>query len=172
MPIALDSLRMAGTRSFQVKIAKSFREARAKGQQTAFLCHSHRDEDLAKGLQVLLVENGWDVYIDWQDTCMPEKPSQETARRIQAAIRDRKWFIFLATPSSTSSKWCPWEIGYADRAKAHEQILIVPTTDRSGIWYGNEYLQLYRQITEADAGGLAAFGAGRNVGGIWVKNLT
>jgi hypothetical protein len=171
MPIAIDSLRSAAGRSFLVKIAKSLQEARASRQKTAFLCHSHRDEELAKGLQVLLRENGLEIYIDWQDTAMPEKPDRTTAQRIQGKIRELDWFIFLATPNSTGSRWCPWEIGYADSAKTHNSIFIVPTTDRSGTWYGNEYLQLYRQITEADAGKLAAFSAGQTSGGIWVKNL-
>jgi hypothetical protein len=171
MPISLDSLRSAAGRSHRVKIAKSLLEARASRQTTAFLCHSHRDEDLAKGLQVLLRENGCEIYIDWQDTAMPETPNRTTAQRIQGKIRELDWFIFLATPNSTASRWCPWEIGYADSEKAHSNIFIIPTTDQSGKWYGNEYLQLYRQITEASSGALAAFQAGQTTGGIFVNNL-
>ena len=39
---------------------------------------------------------------DWEDTAMPEKPTRETAEKIQKKIRDNDWFLFLATPNSTS----------------------------------------------------------------------
>jgi len=151
--------------------AKSINEARARQQQTAFLCHSHEDSILAGGLQILLNENGWNLYIDWQDTTMPDKPSRETALKIQDKIRNMDWFLFLVTPNSISSKWCPWEIGYADNAKSHSKILMIPTTDRSGAWYGNEYLQLYRRIDTAQGDVIAAFDEGKTTGGILVRGL-
>jgi hypothetical protein len=151
--------------------AKSLNEARAKRQQTAFLCHSHQDNILADGLQILLNENGWNLYIDWQDTAMPEKPTRETAIRIQDKIKSLDWFLYLATPNSILSKWCPWEIGFADNAKPHNKIMIIPTTDRSGVWYGNEYLRLYRRIDAAQGGILAAFDEGEPSGGTYIKSL-
>lgn len=157
MPIKLAELESAASRIYRTRISESLDEAIRKKQQTAFLCHSHKDEELAKGLQVLLFENGWDVYIDWQDTTMPEKPDKTTARKIKNKISELDWFLFLATPNSTTSRWCPWEIGYADRAKAHDQIIIIPTTDHSGRWYGNEYLQLYRQISLGSSGNMFVF---------------
>lgn len=171
MPIPIDNLRAAASRSHRTTITKSLNEALAKHTATAFLCHSHKDEELANGLQVLLAENGWDLYIDWQDKEMPESPNKETAENIKNKIGVMDWFLFLATPHSTQSRWCPWEIGFADSKKNHDRILVIPTSDSSGNWYGNEYLQLYRQITEADKGGLAAFGAGNTSGGVWVKSL-
>jgi hypothetical protein len=146
-------------------------EAKAKHKQTAFLCHSHLDKTLANGLQILLNEHGWDLYVDWQDTAMPEKPTRETAIKIQEKIKGIDWFLFLATPNSVSSKWCPWEIGFADNSKPHNKIFIIPTTDYSGIWYGNEYLQLYRRIDLASNGILAAFDEGKTSDGIYIRNL-
>jgi len=119
----------------------------------------------------MLAENGLELYIDWEDTAMPETPNRETAQRIKDKIASTNFFLFLATPNSTGSRWCPWEIGCADRTKRHEEIFIIATIDSSGQWYGNEYLQLYRQITEANAGGLAAFPAGQSINGTWVKQL-
>lgn len=171
MPISIASLRNAATRSYRIMVAKSLSEARARRQQTAFLCHSHKDTDLAEGLQVMLNENGWELYIDWKDVEMPENPNRETAKLIQSKIRELDWFLFLATPNSTSSKWCPWEIGYADSTKTLDKIIIIPTIDNTGKWYGNEYLQLYRKIDIATDGSLAAFPAGQESGSILVKNL-
>jgi hypothetical protein len=167
----MSDLRTAASRYQRAPLAKSLYEARAKKVDTAFLCHSHQDQDLAIGLQVVLAENGWNLYIDWQDTDLPEEPDRESASKIKLKIRELDWFLFLATDNSTRSRWCPWEIGYADSVKSHGAIMIIPTSDASGRWYGNEYLQLYRQVTEAQQGGLAAFGPGATSGGVFVKQL-
>ncbi|MDO8177838.1 MAG: toll/interleukin-1 receptor domain-containing protein [Undibacterium sp.] len=141
------------------------------GQTTAFLCHSHIDKLLAIGLQTLLKEAGWDVYIDWQDSEMPQSPDRVTASRIKSRIASADWFLFLATGNSTQSRWCPWEIGYADGKKGDDRIIVIPTTDSSGKHHGNEYLQLYPQITPAGVGGLAYFPTGKTTGGTYVNGL-
>lgn len=134
MPIRLTDLRAASTRSRLVKEASSRQEARAAGIQTAFLCHSHRDQLLARGLQTLLREHGWNLYIDWQDSSTPDRPNRETANRIKGKIRESDRFLFLATPNSVASRWCPWEIGYGDSAKGADEILVIPTTDHRPHW--------------------------------------
>jgi nicotinamidase-related amidase len=53
-------------------------EARARGDQTAFLSHSHADATYAKHVQAFLKAKGWRVYIDWEDATMPPKPDKET----------------------------------------------------------------------------------------------
>jgi hypothetical protein len=176
MPISQRVLRGAASRVGRKVVAKSFNEAISKSKKTAFLCHSHKDQILAKGLQTLLAEDGWDVYIDWEDDEMPASPTKETANNIKQKIKRVDWFLFLATPNSTGSRWCPWEIGYADAVKANENILIVPTSDDSGRWYGNEYLQLYKKIDDAsnkysNRSGFAVFKIGQNSGATWVSDL-
>ena len=116
------------------------------GQQTAFLSHSHLDHDLARGVQGFLQSQGWMVYIDWQDVTLPSSPNSETASKIKSRIRQLDWFLFLATKNSIESRWCPWEIGYADGVKTYDDIVILPTTDSMGRFYGNEYLNLYRSL--------------------------
>lgn len=162
MPISIDTLRSASYRSGLAKSASSLSEAHTLGIRTAFLCHSHEDASAVQGLINLFQEDGWRVYVDWQDASMPDKPTRETAEWIQLKIRVMDYFLFLATPNSVVSRWCPWEIGYADSEKAADHILIIPTTDHSGSWYGNEYLQLYRKIDEAKDGKL----------GVWKPNET
>ncbi|MDH1428882.1 toll/interleukin-1 receptor domain-containing protein [Comamonas aquatica] len=126
-------------------------------QRTAFLCHSHHDRELALGLQAFLREQGLDLYIDWQDSSMPSQPNADTANKLRQRIVGSEWFLFLATQNSMASRWCPWELGYADGKKPLDKIAIVPTRDGHGT-HGNEYLQLYRRI-EVDAhGGLGIFG--------------
>ena len=55
-------------------------EAQIRGDQTAFLSHSHEDAVYAKRVQAFLKAKGWRVYIDWEDATMPSKPDRETAR--------------------------------------------------------------------------------------------
>lgn len=150
MPITIDALRNAAYRSRAVT-ARTLTEARTQGFQTVFLCHSHHDELLVKGVIALLQESGWKVYVDWADASMPATPTRETAARIKQKIVDLNFFLFLATSNSMTSRWCPWEIGYADGKKQIDKILIFPTIDGSEI-HGNEYLQTYRRIDMSTAG--------------------
>jgi hypothetical protein len=150
------------------KSAEMVNEAKASRKQTAFLSHSHQDARIAKSVQGFLHAQGWEVYIDWEDSSMPDSPNRETASRIQARIRELDWFLFLATRNSMASRWCPWEIGYADGVKAHDTILILPTSDSYGS-HGNEYMQLYRYINTAQQGGYGAFRLDRS--GIKVESL-
>lgn len=148
MTISQYELRSAATRNYTAKNQRS----RGYGQKTGFLCHSHKDRDLALGLQQWLKEQGMDLYIDWQDASMPEPPDGTTAARIRTVIRGADVFLFLATHDSMSSRWCPWELGFADGVKNNDQIAVIATRDASGNYYGNEYLQLYRRIDQAAAG--------------------
>ena len=104
----------------------------------------------------MVAAQGWQVYVDWADNEMPATPDQETAKRIQAKIVELNYFLFLATANSMTSRWCPWEIGYADEKKSLDRILIIPTLD-GNTTHGNEYLQLYRRIDVAAGGKLAAW---------------
>ena len=149
MAISTKILRSAAGRYYGVnRSPRNLREAQRYNKKTAFLCHSHKDEALAKGLQVILRENGCDLYIDWDDTDMPETPNRDTAVKIQSKIQETDWFLFLATRNSIISRWCPWEIGIADSLKGCNNVIIIPTEDDDG-WYGNEYLQLYRKLDKS-----------------------
>jgi hypothetical protein len=124
-------------------------------ERTAFLSHSHRDERLALSLQGFLAQQGVHLYIDWQDSTMPEIPNSETADKIRTKIRQCHYFLYLATENSKDSRWCPWELGFADGVKKHEKIYVIPTSNARGS-YGTEYVDLYRRI-DRDAGGLGVY---------------
>ncbi len=145
-----------------IKLAKSYdsvkplfesMEKRASSNQMdkAFLCHSHIDSELVKGIAKLFLQYDIDIYIDWLDNSMPSVTNRITAEKIQKRINESKYFFFLCTEKSMKSRWCPWEIGYAD--KGNRKILIIPT--KSGdTTYGNEYLQLYPRIDEGQVEGV------------------
>lgn len=138
---------------------RNLQEAKVLGRKTAFLCHSHHDEELARGLAKLLWDKGWKVYIDWLDTSMPAKPDRTTATKIQQKIVQSDFFLFLATANSMASRWCPWELGYADGRKVIDSIVIVPTKEGQST-HGSEYLSLYRHIDHNELGRLAVKAAG------------
>jgi hypothetical protein len=119
--------------------------AKASNVATAFLCHSHKDRILALQLIALLAAKGVDLYVDWMDSDMPATPTRETAEKIQRKIQDLDFFLYLATPNSGGSKWCPWEIGYGDKAKGKDRLYIIPTQHGTTV-SGQEYLSLYRSL--------------------------
>lgn len=100
---------------------------------------------------------------------MPSKPDRETAAKLKARIEATNYFLFLATSNSMDSRWCPWEIGYADGKKDHEKIIVIPTRERMTT-HGNEYIDLYRRIDLASDGKLAVFNPGQ-ARGSYVSSL-
>jgi len=163
MAIRQADLQVASYR-FKSGPGRTLYEAKAFGVRSAFLCHSHHDEALAKGLVTVLGEKGISLYIDWADQTMPPTPNKITAQKIKDKIRESDLFLFLATQNSMTSHWCPWEIGYADGVKQHQAILIIPTSDSSGTHHGNEYLQLYRKIDITSMGELQLYEAANSYG--------
>jgi hypothetical protein len=162
MPMSQDSLRRAAVNYKTHPRVRSLQEAKSLNVKSGFLCHSHKDVDLVRGLVAQLRDAGLDIYVDWEDSDMPSQPNKETADRIRKKIVSSDLFLFLATSHSISSRWCPWEIGYADGKKPIESIILLPTSDAHGT-YGNEYLQLYRRIEEF-AGSLRVIEPGKVIG--------
>ncbi len=163
MAISYSTLREAAAHP-RVIVAKTINEARDLGIKTAFLCHSHADKDLAEGFENYVRQKGWKIYIDWLDTSMPEKPNRTTAKKIKAKIETTNIFIFLATKNSMASRWCPWEIGYADGVKHIDNILVVETVDYSQTYHGSEYLQLYRKLDVSAKDRFAVWAPGAEMG--------
>jgi len=170
MPIDQSVLRQKAF-SYDRRLHEGLRTSASVGtMRRAFLCHSHQDEALVQGLTVIFREAGIDLYIDWQDHSMPETPNTETAQRIQHKIKECDIFLFLATANSKASRWCPWEIGYADSSQ--KRIYVIPTLEGAAS-YGNEYLDLYKSIDAASSPngkiGYALFSRGQT-DAEWISN--
>ena len=84
MPISLNSISLA---SYKSSKTRTINEARTYNLPTAFLCHSHLDKDLVAGTINMLKEAGWDIYVDWNDETMPERPNHITASRIKKKLK-------------------------------------------------------------------------------------
>lgn len=114
---------------------------------SVFLSHKHSEQKLVKEVRTILEELNAEVYIDWQDSGMPNVTSEETATRIKGKINLYDKFILIASQAAIDSKWCNWEIGYADSVKlSNEKMALFPIADIGRRWQGNEYLQLYPYI--------------------------
>ena len=164
MPVVIEKLEEASSRYPIEKPAESLGAAQGGGLQTAYLCHNPKDTFLAEGLQVLLKDRGWNVFIDWDEETMTESASSEMAEKTQARIRACDWFLFLATERSLSSRWCFWELGYAEGVKSFDAVLIIPTKTENEVWFGGELLQLYRHIEVTSSQRFGAFRPGEDRG--------
>ena len=110
---------------------------------SVFLSHSHKDKDFVTDAKRFLGSHGVDVYVDWQDPGMPDGISAATATALRAKIESNKKFVLLATNNALSSKWVPWELGYADGLKGTEHIAVLAVKPDGKEWAGNEYVGVY-----------------------------
>ena len=62
-------------------------------QITKSLSHSIRIKNLLK----LLSEQGFYIYVDWNDSNMPRVTSGKTAKKIKEKIKTLQLFFFLAS---------------------------------------------------------------------------
>lgn len=136
---------------------RNLKAAAAGATTTIFLSHSHKDKELAKGLKNFLGNLGLSLYIDWEDTDMPQPPNRETANALKRRIHQTEYFLMLCTDNALQSRWVPWEVGIADTQKTFGKILVAPVADNLGQFNGSEYLQLYRRIVINAAGNAEVF---------------
>jgi len=164
MPVPTQKLKEASSRYPLVKPAASLDAARAAGLQTAYLCYDPKDLLLAEGLQVLLKDRGWNVFIDYEDELISDQTSTDQVNQTHARILNCDWFIFLGTVNSFNSRWCFLELGYAEGIKPFDSILVIPTKGENELWYGAELLQLYRHIEVTSSLRFGAFRPGEDRG--------
>jgi hypothetical protein len=127
-----------------------------------FLSHSHNDaqgitKDDLRALWAMLIALNCDVYIDWLDPDMPSQTCEGTAKRIKEKIDGCDRFLLAATSNAVNSRWVPWELGYADKAKGVSNIAVLPIADPYGQWEGAEYIRLYPTVQISTTGQLGVF---------------
>lgn len=112
-----------------------------------FISHKHEDLDDLKGI-IGFLEKNFNViaYIDSSDLSMPKITSGETAKKIKDRIKKCKMFILLATDGAVESKWCNWELGFADAIKG-KKVVLFPMKEKGSNYKGNEYMEIYSYIT-------------------------
>jgi hypothetical protein len=115
-------------------------------RSSIFLSHSHIDKTIVMKMGLLFERINTGLYVDWMDKSLPESTNLETASQIRNKIIECNNFLFLATYHGLRSKWCNWELGIADTIKTNK-LAVLPIESKSGNWKGNEYLQLYPEMS-------------------------
>ena len=117
-----------------------------------FLSHSNLDKEIILGVLEVLWGMGYSVYVDWLyhatnvDTTIGAI-TPTTVIELKYHMRKCAWMIYLHSDASSVSKWCPWELGYFDAMyHPHKKICIFPLVDHTGVFRGQEYLALYREV--------------------------
>lgn len=120
----------------------------AVGRYDIFLSHSFRDATLILGVRAILERSGKRVYVDWIDDPQLDRSrvTSQTAAKLRLRMDDCDSLVYAATPSATTSKWMPWELGYFDGRKGPEAVAILPLVNRVGESIGQEYLELYPKV--------------------------
>jgi hypothetical protein len=119
-------------------------------QNVVFISHKHGEVEYVYRLKSLLKQYGFDGYVDWEDDSLPKETSGETASKLKEKILHSKKFILLATNSAINSKWCNWELGFADPHKYIDRIALFALKPDSNNYEGEEYLQIYPSIQAID----------------------
>lgn len=114
-----------------------------------FISHSYLDRDLIINLVELFNELGYCVYVDWIND--PEldrsKVNKKTAELLRSRMDVSKGLAYIATNNIPNSKWCPWELGYADGKKGGKCAILPIMKTKSDCFKGQEYLELYPYIS-------------------------
>ena len=142
------------------------KRASVQARVTIFLSHSHLDRTLVRGIVRYFETLGIAIYVDWNDSDMPEVTSRATATKVKQRIKACSLFMVLATRNALNSKWVPWEVGIADQIKGESNVSVIAVLDPSGRFEGAEYMQLYQLIAFPDVGeGAQMFSAETRVAG-------
>ena len=111
-----------------------------------FFSHSSLDHNEVLTLIQLFNQCGYSAYVDWvyDPQLNRSDVNKETAEKIRIRMNQSKGLAYLATSNSTSSKWCPWELGYFDGMSKNSRCCILPVLSYNASSYdGQEYLGLY-----------------------------
>ncbi len=140
----------AGYKGLKGFVTESRQFSRSGRITSVFLSHAHTDKDVVEQAVTFFRTLGIDLYVDWLDETMPDRPSGQTATNIRNKIRENDKFVLLATNTAVASKWCNWEVGIGDILKhPNKKLSLLPLADNNSDWRGNEYLQVYPRIEKS-----------------------
>lgn len=116
-----------------------------------FISHSYSDKSLILGLVELFNKAGHSVYVDWIDDPYLDRNAvnPKTAALLRTRMDACRGLAYIATTNTIVSKWCPWELGYADGAKNGRCVILPVLKSDSNFYRGQEYLGLYPYIDYA-----------------------
>lgn len=147
--------RQSNTRFFSAtQILNENRISDSSTMYDIFLSHSSEDDQKIAGLKLLLEDNGFTVYVDWND---PELDPDNVTPKTAAVLRERmshcKSLVYAYSEHARESKWMPWELGYFDGLKnSMVAVLPIAADDNSKSIEGSEYVGLYYIIDVISSG--------------------
>jgi hypothetical protein len=116
-------------------------------QYDVFVSYSWNDRSYADKIVQLLEQCGYTVYIDYNDKRLDRNNvSEETAKRIINEMKKCKGLLYLYSPSSSVSKWCPWEVGVFSGMKSFRCANLPLTQNRGDDFKKQEYLEIYPYV--------------------------
>lgn len=112
-----------------------------------FISYGWKDRSFAYKVVELLENCSYTVYVDYNDFKLDRsKVDEDTVKRLIEKMKKCKGLLYLYSPSSSVSKWCPWEVGVFSGIK-NFRCANLPIVDKSTDEYKNqEYLELYPYV--------------------------
>lgn len=120
----------------------------AKSAYDLFLSHSYLDKSLVYTIIDLFNDAGYSVYVDWMVDVQLDRSNitSETAKVLRERMDACHGLAYISTANISTSKWCPWELGYID-GKKNGRCAILPVLDSQTAGFsGREYLGIYPYI--------------------------
>ena len=116
-------------------------------QYDVFVSYSWNDRSFADKVVQLLELCGYSVYIDYNDRRLDRNNvTEETAKHIIHEMKKCKGLLYLYSPSSSVSKWCPWEVGVFSGMKSFRCANLPLTQNNGDEFKKQEYLEIYPYI--------------------------
>jgi len=136
---------LAESRAFS-QTDRMFTESRETLDFDIFLSHSFLDRSVIKGLFIELKSMGFKVYVDWiVDPHLDRNNiTKESAELIRNRMKSSKSLLLAVSTNAVTSKWMPWELGFADGHSG--KCAVLPVSDQvyaQNSYTGFEYLKLY-----------------------------
>lgn len=133
-----------------------------RDQYDVFISYSWNDRAFADKVVQLLEHCAYSVYIDYNDKRLDRNNvTEDTAKHIISQMNKCKGLLYLYSPSSSVSKWCPWEVGVFSGMKSFRCANLPLTQNTDDDFKKQEYLEIYPYI-EYDAI------AGKTIYDFWV----
>ncbi len=113
-----------------------------------FLSHSYLDHELVYTIVDLFNVSGYSVYVDWMiDTQLDRtEVDRQTSETLRKRMNLSKGLAYVSTSNISTSKWCPWELGYVDGKKRGRCAILPVMETQNDAFIGQEYLSLYPYI--------------------------
>jgi hypothetical protein len=136
-------------------LLKESREAlRQPRKFDVFLSHSYADAEQILYIKRLLENHGNTVYVDWIEDQQMSRGDVDarTARVLRLRILACTSLLVANSTNADTSRWIPWELGYADGVGKRVGTIPFLETDKIQTAYkGAEYLGIYPYVTEEES---------------------